>query len=141
MRNNPERMRYQKNAVSFYLCLLAVAADVLYFIFLYTWKNVRPDIHIGADILINIFFMLFAFLASEKTKTYVKNWSYALFAVAAVQLLRVFYCPLKLFDILGAAGFCVTAGMLAAGAAALAAAGLINLIKSKILIGYLAGIE
>ena len=31
MKNNPEIMRYTKNSISFWLCMLAIVADVLYF--------------------------------------------------------------------------------------------------------------
>ena len=61
-----EIMQYQTDKLSYSLCIFGIIFDMIYFVSLYTNRAVVPDFTIGVDILVNIVFMMIAFLASEK---------------------------------------------------------------------------
>jgi len=142
-RTNPQILRYQKNNLSFWLCMLAIAADVFHFVLLYESRVIAPDINMGVDIIINIFFLLVVFLASEKSKAHILSWSYTLFALSAIQILRIFYLPLMYYvsGKLSVNGFAFSITLLIISSVSLGVAALINLLRSKSLKNYLKDTE
>lgn len=93
MRRNAERMQYQPDKLSSLLCVLSIVVNAICFVSIYANSAVAPDVTIGADILINIVFMMLAFLSSEKLKAYSKKWNIYVVLVGAVQVLRIFWVP------------------------------------------------
>lgn len=92
-----DRMRYVKNTTSSRLCYLAILADVLCFVSIYSndagswyYKWI-----IGVSIVWNLLFMLMAFLASEGVKNYQVHYCPLLYALGAIQFARVFILPLQ----------------------------------------------
>lgn len=92
-----DRMRYTKDTVSSRLVLLAIVLDALYFIsiyksdvgnYFYTWV-------IGASIIYNLLFLLFAFLASEGVKSRKSGYTPALIILGLLQAVRIFYLPAR----------------------------------------------
>ena len=63
-------MRYKNNGLSFWLCMLAIVFDVAMFLIIYTTSSCTPNFELGLDLLINVLFLLAAFLTAEKTKAY-----------------------------------------------------------------------
>ncbi len=115
--------------------------DVWYFITLYSSFTVAPDHTIGLDILINILFLLAGFMASEKAKVYAKEWSYAMFGMAAAQLARLFWLPERYHE-LGQLidGAYLTARLtILASAAFMLLAGIVCFVNSTALRKFLAG--
>jgi hypothetical protein len=92
-KRNLERMRYKTDTLASGLCILSIVFDVWYFVTLYSSTTVVPDRWMGVDILINILFMLAAFLASEEAKVYAGKWAFVMFGLAAAQLARAFWLP------------------------------------------------
>ena len=141
-----DRMRYVKNTASSRLCYLAILINVLYFVSIYksdvaSWYY---QILVGASIVYNLLFMLTVFLASEGVKNYQKKYSNVLFALGALQAARIFILPLQahraVVKVSGAETlvmqtpqFIFVVACLAASAACLIIAGLINLKKSSAL--------
>ncbi len=93
MKRNVARMRYQVDKRSSGLCLMAIVFNVVYFLCLYSNNSLSPDFQMGLDVLCNILFLLFAFLASEKAKTYSKSWARYMILGGAVQILRILWVP------------------------------------------------
>ena len=62
-KTNPEILRYTKNSGSFWLCMLAIATDVLYFTGAFSPIMAGLPFEVGfviaIDVIINILFMLF----------------------------------------------------------------------------------
>lgn len=90
-----DRMRFTKNTQSANLAILAIVFDVLYFIKIYQSDvgSYYYNYLIGISIIYNLVFLLAAFLSSEGVKNYKKSYSYLLFALAAVQIIRIFILP------------------------------------------------
>lgn len=99
MSRNAERMQYQVDKRSYWLCMLSIVLNMVYFVSIYTNKAVAPDITIGADVIINIIFMLVVFLSSEKLKAYQKKWNIYVMLIGAIQLLRIFFVPLHFSEL------------------------------------------
>ena len=107
-----DRMRYTKNTASSRLALLAIFFNVLYFISLYKLDLYEPriiadttgmynkyyTILLGGSIILNLVFMLLAFLSSEGVKNYKKSFSWIMFALAALQIARIFILPSQLHE-------------------------------------------
>ena len=91
-------MRYRPNGASFWLCMLAVILNVSMFLIVYTNKACTTDWELGIDLLVNVMFMLAAFLTAEKTKAYNKSAGYVAIGLGAIQILRIFWIPLKYFN-------------------------------------------
>ncbi len=94
MKRNPEIMQYQSDKLSYWLCVLSIISNAVYFVSIYANKDVAPDVTTGADILLNIIFMMLTFLSSEKLKGYQKRWNILVAAIGAVQILRVLWLPM-----------------------------------------------
>ena len=90
-----DRMRYVKNTASSRLCYLAILLNVLYFVSIYksdvgSWYY---QVLIGVSIVYNLLFMLMVFLASEGVKSYQKNYSWLLYVLGILQVVRIFILP------------------------------------------------
>lgn len=92
-----DRMLYTKDKLSANLILLAIVLDCLYFIsiyrmdvgtYYYTWE-------IGASIIINLLFLLSAFLASEGVKNRRTGYTVLLLVLGFLQFLRVTQLPYR----------------------------------------------
>lgn len=92
-----DRMRFVRNAASANLCYLGILFNVFYFVNLYRSDvgTYYYQIFIGASIVYNLLFLLTVFLASEAVKNYVRSYTYLLFAVGAMQVVRIFYIPTR----------------------------------------------
>ena len=92
-----DRMRFIRNSLSANLCYLGILANVFYFVNLYQSDvgNYYYQLFIGASIVYNLLFLLVVFLASEAVKNYVQSYSYLLAAIGAMQVVRIFYIPMK----------------------------------------------
>ena len=107
-----DRMRYTKNTASSRLALLAILFNVLYFISLYKldlyepriiadttgMNNVYYTILLGGSIILNLVFMLLAFLSSEGVKNYKRSFSKVMIVLACVQIGRIFILPTILHE-------------------------------------------
>ena len=107
-----DRMRYTKNTASSRLALLAIVFNVLYFVSLYKLDLYEPriiadttgmynqyyTILLGGSIILNLVFMLLAFLSSEGVKNYKKSFSWIMFALAVLQIARIFILPSLLHE-------------------------------------------
>ena len=92
-----DRMRYTKDTLSANAILAAIVLDCLYFISIY-----RSDVStwyynwvIGASIIFNLLFLLFAFLASEGVKSRKTGYTGMLTVLGVLQIVRIFYLPAK----------------------------------------------
>lgn len=92
-----DKMRYQKNKLSYNLALIALVFNTLYIF--KVLSIVKPDFFIGLKILANIGLMLSVFLAMEKVKAYSKNWSIFLIVIGVLNFLRTLYAPLLIYQI------------------------------------------
>lgn len=92
-----DRMRFIRNSMSANLCYLGILFNVFYFVNLYQSDvgTYYYQIFIGASIVYNLLFLLVVFLASEAVKNYVQSYSYLLAAAGAMQVVRVFYIPMR----------------------------------------------
>jgi len=93
-----DRMKYKKNSLSSSLALVAIVLNALFFASIY--RQVEADIGkyyfnitIGGSVLLNLFFMLAAFLSSEGVKNYKMSFAIVLLVLAALQIGRVFIYP------------------------------------------------
>ena len=95
-----DRLRYSKNKFSAVMAYLAILFNAIYFASIY--KGVESyvdkfyfDITMGASVLINIIFMLIAFLASEGVKNYKMKFAVTMFVLAGLQIFRIFGYPMS----------------------------------------------
>ncbi|MBQ4060918.1 MAG: hypothetical protein IJD46_02705 [Bacilli bacterium] len=86
-------MRYKANQSSFLLCVLAIVLNVAMFLLIYTETNCVPNYLLGIDLIINVVFMLAAFLIAEKTKAYSTMGGVAAIILAAIEIGRIFFIP------------------------------------------------
>lgn len=96
-----ELMRYRNDSLSYYLNLLGLCFNALFFMLLYSAKNIRAnDMYgkfIGFDILFNIVYLLVAFLTAEKSKAYTLNWCWVSLALGVLQIPRLLF-PLEFYN-------------------------------------------
>ncbi len=144
-----DRMRYTKNTRSSRLAILAIVFNVVYFVSLYQ-SNVGSwyyNILMGASIVYNLVFMLAAFLSSEGVKSYKRNYSWLLLALAVIQIVRIFILPMRAHGATAAIGetevqvmkdgqFTLLLVCLIASAACLTVSALINLAKCNALAAH-----
>ena len=92
-----DRMRFIRNSTSANLCYLGILFNVFYFVNLYQSDvgTYYYQIFIGASIVYNLLFLLIVFLASEAVKNYAQSYSYLLAVIGAMQVVRIFYIPMK----------------------------------------------
>ena len=139
-----DRMRYVKNTASSRLCYLAILLNVLYFVSIYksdvgSWYY---QMIVGGSIVYNLLFMLMVFLASEGVKNYQKNFSWLLYVLGVLQIVRIFILPTQAHQAVVKIGSAETVVMqtpqyirciiyLAGSAACLIVSALINQRKSS----------
>lgn len=92
-------MRYKTNGLSFWLCMLSIVLNVAMFLIIYTKSSCTPNFELGLDLLVNVIFMLAAFLTAEKTKAYNKRAGFVAMGIGTIQIARIFWIPLKYFNL------------------------------------------
>ena len=151
MKINVDRMRYKKDSMSFWLCMLGMVFNIVHFIILHsscylqtmTGSEGLQYAYIGLDILYNIIFLLMVFYMAEELKTYRRNWNIAAVIIGALQLCRIGWFPrimfesgfydeavygqIKLFLFLSAACFFITA--------------VVSIMKSTLLLRHIKAIK
>lgn len=96
-----DRMRFTKNSLASTLAIIAIVFDVLYFLNIYKSDvnhnvgNFYYQIRIGASIILNLLFMLAAFLSSEGIKNYKAGYGYVLAVLGVIQIVRIFILPMQ----------------------------------------------
>ena len=89
-----EKLRYQKNTLAYWLCMLGVFMSLLAaFIGLNT---IKPTYWTTVKIGLNILILLFGFSSAEKIKNYSSSASIVCFVFAGVAVLRIFWYPLNM---------------------------------------------
>lgn len=92
-------MRYKRNKTAANFALLSLVFECLYFMVFYS-VNVTAfnTITIGISVVVNLCFLLVTMLAEEEIRAY--NWKYSitLLALAVVQIIRIFYYPIKVLN-------------------------------------------
>ncbi len=135
---NPEILRYTTNKLSFWLVILSIVFNCLAFLDYYGKRTVAPDFFLGLDVVINILVLLACFVSAEEVKAYRKVFGFVSFGLAGVQVLRIFFIPLKYFKPLVACGsFPYLIVLYVLSAVCLILGGLICIYRSNILTGYL----
>ena len=159
-------MRYKANQTSFLLCVLAIILNVAMFLIIYTETNCSPSYLLGIDLIINVVFMLAAFLVSEKSKAYNAMGGVAGIVLGVIEIVRILFIPLQYYnfnllylkaveeaekagqvlDYTGIVGlsqnqFYWCAGLMLLAGAALIISGIITIAKSNQLKRHLALIE
>ena len=92
-----DRLRFTKNKLSANLILLAIVANALYFVSIYSSDVGRYyyAFFIGTSVVYNLIFMLAAFLSSEGVKSYKMGYSYVSIVLGILQIVRIFQIPMK----------------------------------------------
>lgn len=88
-------LRYKKNKFAGNFALLALAFNCLYFTMLYAVHATQIyNALIGLSVIVNLLVLLAGFYCSEGIKNYNKKFSFALFVLAAIQIVRIFVYPI-----------------------------------------------
>lgn len=96
-----DRMRFTKNSLAATLAIISIVFDVLYFLNIYSSDvnrnvgNFYYQIRIGASIILNLLFMLAAFLSSEGIKNYKIEYGYVMVILGVLQVVRIFILPMQ----------------------------------------------
>ena len=96
-----DRMRFTKNSLASTLAIVSIVFDVLYFLNIYSSDvhnnvgNFYYQIRIGASIILNLLFMLAAFLSSEGIKNYKSEYGYVMIVLGIIQVVRIFILPMQ----------------------------------------------
>ncbi|MBQ4512504.1 MAG: hypothetical protein II969_05890 [Anaerolineaceae bacterium] len=96
-----DRMRFTKNSLASTLAIVSIVFDVLYFLNIYSSDinnnvgNFYYQIRIGASIILNLLFMLAAFLSSEGIKNYKSEYGYVMIILGIIQVVRIFILPMQ----------------------------------------------
>ena len=89
-------LRYKKNKLAANLALLALVFNCLYFMLFYSVHKIYfYTILLGVSVIVNLVVLLLGFFCSEGIKGYNGKFSYVLFGLAGVQIVRIFIFPLK----------------------------------------------
>jgi len=123
--------------------ILAIVFNVVFLISIMANLSINANFIIGLDVLINILFMLFAFLTAEKVKAYLPKWCYLSLVLAAVQIVRIFtvVIPFSAKGELVGAAFVIALVSLIFSVACLIAGFFVSKIRSKKLGEYLKEVE
>lgn len=146
-----DRMRFKNNKVSANLTLLAILFDVLYFVNIYQ-NDAGHYYHtymIGISVIYNLIFMLAAFLSEEGVKNYKRNYSFPLFLLGAIQIVRIFILPMDAHNtyldaenlVMGNGQFIYLVTLLVLSAVCLVVAAVVNLIKCAALQAHMKMLE
>lgn len=88
-------LRYKKNKFAANFALLALVFNCLYFMLFYSVHNESfYTILLGFSVILNLLVLLLGFFCSEGIKGFNGKFAYVLFALAAVQIARIFVFPL-----------------------------------------------
>ena len=138
-----ELMRYRNDSLSFYMNILAIAFNVVFLICIMANLSITANFVIGVDVLVNILFMLFAFLTAEKVKAYMPNWCYLSIGLACAQIVRLFTVvfPFNAKGELVGAAFIIAMLALILSAISLLAGFVTSFIRSKKLGVYLKEVD
>ena len=150
-----DRLRFTKNKLSSNLILLAIVANALYFVSIYSSDvgSYYYKIFIGASVVYNLIFMLAAFLSSEGVKSYKMGYSCVSIILGILQIVRIFYIPMKAWKeptpvvdaeiptVMADGQFRYTVFCLCASAALLVFAGIIGIVKTVTLNSYQAELD
>lgn len=138
-----ERMAYVKDKVPSWLALLAILANVLFFVSIYKTNVSYYYTHmIGVSVIVNLLFMLATFLCSEGVKAYKKAFGITMIVLGAIEVSRIFVFPLQGITsvesttnepVMATAQFIRVVIYLAAAAGLLIAGGIISIRNSTIL--------
>ena len=149
-----DRMRFIRNSLSANLCYLGILFNVFYSVNLYQSDvgTYYYQIFIGASIVYNLLFLLIVFLASEAVKNYVLSYSYLLAAIGAMQVVRIFYIPMRAHaamtavngvdvPVMGDGQFYLQAAFLLISAACLLVSAAVNFKKCQELAEHMKALE
>lgn len=150
-----DRLRFTKNKLSSTLILLAIVANALYFVSIYSSDvgSYYYKIFIGASVVYNLIFMLAAFLSSEGVKSYKMGYSYVSIILGLLQVARIFYIPMgarieptpvvdsEIPTVMAEGQFWYVTFCLCASAALLILAGAVGIVKTVTLNNYQAELE
>ena len=150
-----DRLRFTKNKLSSNLILLAIVANALYFVSIYSSDvgSYYYKIFIGASVIYNLVFMLSAFLSSEGVKGYKMGYSYVSIILGILQIARIFYIPMnawkepnplvdsELPTVMADGQFWYIVCCLCVSAALLVLAGVVGIVKTTTLNSYQAELE
>ena len=94
-----DRMRYTKDKLSANLLLVAIVADVLYFVNLYQTDvgSYFYNWQIGASVVYNLIFLLAIFLSSEGVKNRLNTYLPIMIGAGIMQFVRTSYIPLQAY--------------------------------------------
>ena len=142
-----ERMAYVKDKVPSWFALLAILANVLFFVSIYkTNASYYYSYMIGVSVITNLLFMLATFLCSEGVKAYKKGFGIAMIVLGAIEVARIFVFPLKgittiesttNLPVMNAGQFARTVIYLSIAAGLLIAGGILSIRNSTILENHL----
>lgn len=157
-------LRYKSNKLASMLAILGLVFNCLYFMLFYSINNEYfYSIEIGFSVILTLIVLLLVFYSSVGVKGYIKQFSYVLWVIAAVQVIRLVVGPIfastgttwflkgeyekvmeaRYFGIdLGNTACCIICVVyLAASAACLIASGVVGFIRSTQLANYHKQIE
>ena len=150
-----DRLRFTKNKLSANLILLAIVANALYFVSVYSSDvgSYYYRIVIGASVVYNLVFMLAAFLSSEGVKSYKLGYACVSIILGILQIVRIFYIPMTAWKeptpvvdaeiptVMADGQFWYIAFCLCASAALLILAGAVGIVKTTALNSYQAELD
>ena len=150
-----DRLRFTKNKLSANLILLAIVANALYFVSIYSSDvgNYYYAFFIGTSVVYNLIFMLAAFLSSEGVKSYKMSYSYVSIVLGILQIVRIFQIPMKAWKepnpvidagsptVMTDGQFRYVAVLLCVSATLLVLAGIVGIMKTTTLNSYQAELD
>ncbi len=135
-------MRYKNDSLSFYMNILAIVFNIIFLICIMANLSITANYVIGIDALVNIIFMLFAFLTAEKVKAYLPKWCFVSLVLAVVQLVRIFVVIVPFAGTGELNGFTLVLSIISIvlSIASLIAGFVVSFIRSRKLGAYLEGL-
>ncbi len=149
-----DRMRFTKDNLSSTLVLLAIVANVLYFVSIYETDigSYYYNWVIGASVIYNLVFLLVAFLASVGVKSRQSGYMIPLLILGALQFGRIFYLPAKasgtaikigeeIVEVMSGSQHTYVVFCLAVSGVCCIAAAIISTVNNKTLARYMRSLE
>ncbi len=90
-----EKMRYQKNTLSYSIGFIGILASI--FAAFLLLNSLQPGFYTVLKILMNIVILLFGFMCCENVKNYREKSGYMMIGIGAVCFARIFFGPMILF--------------------------------------------
>ena len=94
-----DRLRYTKNSSSATQAYVAIVFNVLYFVSIYSYNKFAGQFYynktIGFSVIVNLLFLLLAFLFSEGVKNYKMSHCAAFIPLGVFQIIRILGIPFK----------------------------------------------